>query len=183
MVAKIPALVWRLRLSRAPCRRGNALSISGQQAKIEWPRKPYPMRRRLDPSEIFVGFIATLLAGLSFSPRTLAGPPYPGATWASVKPEDHNWSSGKLNDAWLYAQAIGSGAVMIVDDGVVVGQWGAVDRKWPCYAIRRGFLSALYGIAVAEGQIDLQKSLDQLGIDDLPPSLSPRKSKPAFWTF
>jgi hypothetical protein len=31
-------------------------------------------------------------------------------------------------------------AVLIVDDGVVVGQWGEVDRKWPCYAIRRGFL-------------------------------------------
>src|ERR1700692_2626233 len=117
------------------------------------------MRRRLDPSILFLSFIATLLAGLSFSPRALAGSTYPGATWSSVKPENHNWSSGKLNDAWLYAQAIGSGAVLIVDDGVIVGQWGAVDRKWPCYAICRGFLNALYGIAFAEGQIDLQESL------------------------
>jgi hypothetical protein len=45
-------------------------------------------------------------------------------------PEDHNWSSVKLNEAWRYAQAIGSGAVLVIDDGVVVGQWGAVDRKW-----------------------------------------------------
>src|SRR3984957_830189 len=135
------------------------------------------MRRRLDRSGIFIGFIATLMAGLSLLPGTLTGAPYPGATWTSVKPEDHNWSNGKLNDAWLYAQAIGSGAVLIVDDGVVVGQWGAVDRKWPCYAIRRGFLSALYGIAVAEGQIDLQESLDQLGIDDLPPSLTAQEKQ------
>jgi len=129
-------------------------------------------RRTLDRFEILAGFIAILVAGFSLSPRTFADAPYPGATWTRVKPEDHNWSSSKLNDAWLYAQAIGSGAVLIVDDGVVVGQWGAVDRKWPCYAIRRGFLSALYGVAVAEGQIDLAKSLGQLGIDDLPPSLS-----------
>ena len=66
---------------------------------------------------------------------------------------------------------------MIVDDGVAVGQWGPVDRKWPCYSIQRGFLSALCGIAVAEGQIDLQKSLDQLGIDDLPPSLSAQEKQ------
>ncbi len=135
------------------------------------------MRRRFDRSAFFVSFIATLVAGLSLSPRTIAGPAYPGGTWTSVKPEDHNWSSGKLNDAWLYAQAIGSGAVIIVDDGVVVDQWGPVDRKWPCYAFRKGFLSALCGIAVAEGQIDLQKSLDQLGIDDLPPSLSAQEKQ------
>jgi CubicO group peptidase (beta-lactamase class C family) len=135
------------------------------------------MRRRLDRSGIFIGFIATLMTGSWLLPGTLMGAPYPGTTWTIVKPEDHNWSAAKLNDAWLYAQAIGSGAVLIVDDGVVVGQWGEVDRKWPCYAIRRGFLSALYGIAVGEGQIDLQKSLDQLGMDDLPPSLTTQEKQ------
>src|ERR1700674_3849946 len=133
---------------------------------------PYPIRRRLDRAKILIGFITVLLTGLSLSPRTFAAPSYPGASWPSVKPEDHNWSSAKLNDDRRYAQAIGSGAVLVVDDGVVVGQWGAVDRKWPCFALRRGFLNGLYGIAVAKGQIDVQKSLDQLGIDDLPPNLS-----------
>ena len=135
------------------------------------------MPRRHDRSGILICFIATLMGGLGLAPRALAGAPYPGASWTTVKPEDHNWSSAKLNDAWLYAQAIGSGAILIVDDGVVVGQWGAIERKWPCYAIRRGFLSALYGIAVAEGQIDLQKSLDELGIDDVPPSLSAQEKQ------
>ena len=106
-----------------------------------------------------LGFIVLLLAGWSLLSRGFADTPYPGATWASVKTGDDHWSSAKLKDAWLYAQAIGSGAVMVVDDGVVVGQWGAVDQKWRCYAIRRVFLNALYGIAVAAGQIDLQKSL------------------------
>ena len=130
------------------------------------------MRRSLARTKILAGLIATVVPILSLSPRTLAGPPYPAISWANVKPEDHNWSSEKLNEAWHYAEAIGSGAVLIVDDGVVVGQWGAIDRKWPCYAIRRVFLGALCGVAVAEGQIDLGKSLDQLGIDDLAPSLS-----------
>jgi CubicO group peptidase (beta-lactamase class C family) len=135
------------------------------------------MRRRLVWTEILVGFIAALLPGLELSPRAFAGPLYPGASWTAVKPEDRNWSSGNLNKAWLYAQAIGSGAVLVVDDGVIVGQWGSVDRKWPCYSIRRGFVNALCGIAVAQGQIDLQKNLDQLGIDDLPPGLSAQEKQ------
>jgi CubicO group peptidase (beta-lactamase class C family) len=113
-----------------------------------------------------------VLACFSPSATLWASGPYPGSAWTTVKAEDHNWSSAQLSEAWLYAQSIGSGAVLIVDDGVVVGQWGPVDRKWPCFAIRRGFLSALCGIAVGEGQIDLQKNLEQLGIDDLSPGLS-----------
>jgi CubicO group peptidase (beta-lactamase class C family) len=140
-------------------------------------QKANSMRRRLACTEILVGLIATLLPGLALSSRVFAGPSYPGISWTTVKPEDRSWSSGKLNDAWLYAQAIGSGAVLVVDDGVVVGQWGSVDRKWPCYAIRRGFLNALCGIAVADGQIDLEKNLDQLGIDDLPPRLSAQEKQ------
>jgi CubicO group peptidase (beta-lactamase class C family) len=126
---------------------------------------------------ILIGFIATLLPGLALAPRAFAGSLYPGVTWATFKPEDRNWSGGKLNDAWLYAQAIGSGAVLVVEDGVIVGQWGSVERNWPCYAIRRGFLNALCGIAVAQGQIDLQKNLDQLGIDDLAPGLSAQEKQ------
>jgi hypothetical protein len=124
-----------------------------------------------------IGLFLVLLIGSYVSPSSSAAEPYPGATWASVTPEERNWSSAKLNQAWQYAQAIGSGAVFVVDDGLVVGQWGAVDRKWPCHAIRNNFLSALYGVAVAEGQIDLQKNLDQLGIDDLPPSLSSQEKQ------
>jgi CubicO group peptidase (beta-lactamase class C family) len=135
------------------------------------------MPRKQGRTVILVVFIAALLPGLALSPRSFAGPLYPGASWTNVKPEDNNWSSGKLNNAWLYAQAIGSGAVLVVDDGVVVGQWGSVDRKWPCYAIRRGFLNALCGIAVAQGQIDLQKNLDQLEIDDLPPALTAQEKQ------
>jgi len=78
------------------------------------------MPRRLDPSKILSGLIAMLLTGWSLSPDACAESPYPGATWASVQPEEHHWSSAKLSDAWLYAQAIGSGAVLVVDDGVVV---------------------------------------------------------------
>jgi CubicO group peptidase (beta-lactamase class C family) len=135
------------------------------------------MRMNPERYHFTVGFIVLLLAVWSLSARSFAGAPYPGVAWGSVKPEEHNWSNAKLNDAWRYAQAIGSGAVLVVDDGAVIGQWGGVDQKWRCYAMRRFFLNALYGIAVAAGQIDVQKSLAELRIDDLPPTLTPEEKQ------
>jgi hypothetical protein len=109
------------------------------------------MRRRLDRSGIFIGFIAMLMAGSSLLPGTLTAQPYPGATWSSIKPEDHQWSGARLNDAWSYAQTIGSGAVLIVDDGVVVGQWGEVDRKWPRYRIANYATESYYHLEALLG--------------------------------
>ncbi|KPK75023.1 MAG: hypothetical protein AMS25_18770 [Gemmatimonas sp. SM23_52] len=49
--------------------------------------------------------------------------------------------------------------------------WGEVDRKYWCHSIRKPFLSSLYGIYVGRGIIDTTKTLAELGIDDIPPSL------------
>jgi CubicO group peptidase (beta-lactamase class C family) len=63
-------------------------------------------------------------------------------------------------------------ALVIVDDGVIVSQWGETSTKFNVHSIRTSLLSALIGIAVANGQIGLNATLDQLGIDDNPPSLT-----------
>jgi CubicO group peptidase (beta-lactamase class C family) len=62
--------------------------------------------------------------------------------------------------------------VIIVDDGVIVNQWGETSRSFNVHSIRKSFLSALYGIAVAKGEINLYATLGQLGIDDNEPSLT-----------
>lgn len=62
---------------------------------------------------------------------------------------------------------------MIVHDGLVVAEWGDVSRKSNLHSGRKSFMSALIGIAVARGQIHLDDTLAQLGIDDNEPSLSP----------
>jgi CubicO group peptidase (beta-lactamase class C family) len=67
--------------------------------------------------------------------------------------------------------------VVIVDDGVIVSQWGETATKFNVHSIRKSFLSALYGIAVAKGQIELNATLGQLGIDDNPPSLTPEEKQ------
>lgn len=63
-------------------------------------------------------------------------------------------------------------AVMVVLGDRVITFWGATDRKINVASVRKSLLSALYGIAIADGRISLAKSLADLGIDDKAPRLS-----------
>jgi len=71
--------------------------------------------------------------------------------------------------ARAYFDAIDSAAVMVVYDGAVLAAWGNVQTRYMCHSVRKSLLSALYGVHVAEGRIDLDKTLAQLNIDDEPP--------------
>ena len=98
---------------------------------------------------------------------------YPGENWKkAVEPEKLGWSSAKLAEARSYSKKIGSAAVMIVDNGVVVDAWGDITRKFYCHSIRKSLLSALIGIHIEEGNIDLSKTMEELDIDDYEPSLT-----------
>ena len=95
---------------------------------------------------------------------------FPGKTWdVAERPEDHGFTAPKLALAREYAATIKTSAVMLVHDGVVVTQWGDVDQKLNTHSIRKSFLSALYGRPVREGQIKLDATLAELGLDDTPP--------------
>ena len=101
---------------------------------------------------------------------------YPVETWAKVaSPEDLGWSSEVLAEARAFSEEIGSTAVMIVQDGVVVDAWGSVATKSNLHSVRKSLLSGLIGIAVDEGKIDLSKSMKDLEIDDNSPSLTFRE--------
>jgi len=89
-----------------------------------------------------------------------------------VVPEEIGWSSVKLEEAENYAEQIGSAAVMALYEGKVFFSWGNISQKYLIHSIRKPFLCALYGIYVKRGLINLYKSLDELGIDDIPPGLT-----------
>src|SRR5262249_44001309 len=56
--------------------------------------------------------------------------------------------------------------------GAVVAQWGDAAVKTPLASVRKSLLSALIGIAVERGEIDLAQPIGALGIDDNEPSLT-----------
>jgi CubicO group peptidase (beta-lactamase class C family) len=134
------------------------------------------------PVRIFVLLIALLVLGLPTACQTAPqwapydggyGQVYPAVNWQKTDaPGRLGWSSKKLAQARAYSEAIGSAAVMIVDDGVVVAAWGDVTRKFKCHSMRKSLLSALIGIHVDAGNIDLAQTLEELGIDDYEPSLT-----------
>jgi CubicO group peptidase (beta-lactamase class C family) len=103
---------------------------------------------------------------------------YPKEHWQkATEPEQLGWSSAKLALAQKYAKKIGSGAVMIVEDGVVVDAWGDITRQFQCHSMRKSLLSGLIGVHVDGGSIDLSKTMAELGIDDYEPSLSPEEKQ------
>lgn len=98
---------------------------------------------------------------------------YPRAQWNTVDaPEDFGYSSELLAAAQEYAGTIDTAAVMIVVDGFVLYEWGETTTKYNVHSIRKSFLSALYGIHVEEGNIDLSLTMERLGVNDNEPSLS-----------
>lgn len=98
---------------------------------------------------------------------------FPEKQWADQDPTDAGWSSAKLENAKKLAAEFGSTGVLVVQDGRVIAAWGNVAEKVTVASIRKSFLSALYGIAIADGRIESSKTLEALGIDDKPPSLTP----------
>jgi len=143
------------------------------KSKARWPT--HTGRHWLLTCCCLVIVIASQVAGASEEKQhRIAHNEDPGQHWTQVnKPEDRGWSSEKLAAAKAYADSIDTAAVVIVDDGIIVSQWGATTTNFKVHSVRKSLLSALYGIAVAKGQIDLNATLEQLGIDDNAPSLTP----------
>jgi CubicO group peptidase (beta-lactamase class C family) len=130
---------------------------------------------------LVIAGIATRLAGCVSEqaplPSAAAGdagsPVFPQAEWVQAEPAVHGFSPERIDQAVAYAMAQGSTSGMIVHQGAVIARWGDVARKSPLHSVRKSFMSALVGIAVARGQMRLDDTLAQLGIDDNAPALSP----------
>ncbi len=78
----------------------------------------------------------------------------------------------KLEALDAVAARLGYAAIMLAYDGKVFHEWGETARAYRCHSIRKPFLGALYGIHAARGDINLDATLEELGIDDIPPSLT-----------
>lgn len=115
--------------------------------------------------------LALLLTALSAHAQCT----YPGKHWQQADPARLGWSVERLNEARRYAEEIGPSAVVVVHRGALIAAWGEVDERHAVQSVRKSFLSALIGIAVAERKINLTATLAQLGIDDRPPLTAAEK--------
>lgn len=81
-------------------------------------------------------------------------------------PEEAGFSSAALDAARAHADSVGTAAVMAVHRGRVVAAWGDVARELELHSVRKSLVSALFGTAVADGDVDPDATLAALGIDD-----------------
>jgi CubicO group peptidase (beta-lactamase class C family) len=117
--------------------------------------------------------LAPLLAALLLCHSAVAQQQWlPGADWDRLPPARSGWSEVGLADAKQQADRMHATGVMIVHHGAVVGEWGDTQKRTELASVRKSFLSALIGIAAAEGKISLDSTLVELGIDDNAPSLT-----------
>jgi CubicO group peptidase (beta-lactamase class C family) len=112
--------------------------------------------------------LATPLAGFAQTSHDRV----PGEQWMRyANVEQAGFDTAKLAAARETWEALPSSAFLVIADGAVVAAWGEVGRRFMCHSVRKSFLSALYGIYWDRGQIELNKTLADLGFDDEPDPL------------
>ena len=120
----------------------------------------------------YLGLTVKILCVLFVSAGLLSAQhTYPGQIWEKIKkPEDVGYSLEKLEEVKEFAdKKLKTAAVVIVIDGKILFEWGEIEKKFKVHSVRKSFMSALYGNYVKSNIIDLSKTMEDLGIDDITP--------------
>lgn len=121
---------------------------------------------------VVLAVVVALLApaGVALASQS-APPPVPGATWTTVEPRAAGYSARRLAAlrAWL---ATGDTAAMtIVVGGRQIFEYGDVALVSKVASVRKSILAILYGPYVADGTVDLRKTVVQIGLQEKEPFL------------
>lgn len=92
-----------------------------------------------------------------------------------IRPEQAGYSSERLKELETFLETSGSDSLLLVHEGKVFFEWGDIRKKILVHSMRKALLNSLYGIYQHRGAIDLQKTMAELDIDDIPPSLSEKE--------
>jgi len=98
-----------------------------------------------------------------------AGPTvYPATEWEHVaSPETAGWSSAGLDSVRAALAALPSTGFIAVVGGRVLMEYGDLDSLSYLASVRKSVLSMLFGNYVASGAIRLERTLAEIGIDDI----------------
>ncbi len=127
-----------------------------------------PTRLRILPVLILFAALAApgLVLGQTATNRV------PGDQWMQfTDPGQAGFDATKLEAARQTWESIPSSSFLVISDGAVVAAWGEYERRFMCHSVRKSFMSGLYGIYWDRGEIELNKTLADLGIDDEPDPL------------
>lgn len=107
------------------------------------------------------------LATSWFSVIAIAQSVNSGKDWEHKKPEEAEYSSKRLDALKGYLATIDTTAMMAVHKGKVIFEYGDVTRQGMLTSVCKSLLTLLYGKYVANGKINLEATMEELGIDDV----------------
>jgi len=119
-------------------------------------------------------FTVVLLFSFSFllpaqeAKNTILSDVFPGETWERYEePELAGYSKEKLEEARKYIETQGTTGMIVAVDGRILFEYGDIEELFYVASVRKSVLAMLFGNYVENGTIDLNKSLAELGIDDI----------------
>ena len=126
-------------------------------------------RKGLRKSYVVTSVLMVALSGLVLKliqrvPRGEAWERWPNADKAG-------YSASGLDEVLAYTRTLGTTGLMVVSCGKELLQYGDVEARGYLAGGRFAIMALAYGAPVADGTVDLGKTLDELGIDDRPPLL------------
>ena len=94
---------------------------------------------------------------------------YPNIEWDLHSLD--GWSKPKLKSVRLFMEKQKTFALMIIQNGQIVDQWGGnPSKKLLVHSCRKSFLSVLIGIHLSK--INLSSTMRDINIDDIEPCLT-----------
>ena len=93
---------------------------------------------------------------------------FPGAEWERIeRPESVGWTAADLDTVRARLGKLSTTGFMAVVGGRVLMEYGDVQTVSYLASVRKSILAMLYGNYVASGKVRLDKTLAELGIDDI----------------
>lgn len=120
---------------------------------------------------LFLLAAATIAASCARTPRVAPSATdavYPGATWDSITdPRAAGWRREWLDSVRARLSVLPTTGFMAVVNGRVLVSYGDLEEVSYLASVRKSVLSMLMGNYVRNGTIDLNRTLAQLGMDDV----------------
>src|SRR5262245_32991166 len=105
-----------------------------------------------------------------------AGLAFPEKEWEKGKPETLGYSTAKLDALRIWLKTQKTTALHVSVKGRVIFEYGDLKRVSKVASVRKSILAMLYGNYCAAGEVDLQATVEQLGLTDVQPFLPIEKN-------
>ena len=126
------------------------------------------MKLRLIAVALLVGLTTCTPSGRAVTESTSNRAVFPTAEWERIaRPEDVGWTAADLDSVRARLSQLATTGFMAVVGGRVLMEYGDVQAVSYLASVRKSILAMLYGNYVASGKVRLDKTLAEMGIDEI----------------